>query len=137
MAMEYETLRNYSTRTNNYQDDNSGSITNNTVYKQRDCWGWEQKQGTNTNTMTQTVTYPITYDAVPLCFATYPGYKDNSFAANLSELNQAGGDEFVSCGVLATNGMTLKWANKDGTGTLNSAGRFAAAWLARGTYASI
>jgi len=139
MALEYRTLRNYASRCNDYQDDNSNSITNNTVYKQRDCWGWGQKQGTDSPQMSETVTLPFSYDSAPTPFISIGGTKATTAAANITEINSFyGANTAVAAGwsLVAVNSFVVYLSRSDTT-NISSAAYCAYSWFTRGTYAAI
>jgi len=135
MTLEYLTLRNYASRTNDYQDDNANSITNNTVYKQRDCWGWGQKQGIAATTMSETVTLPITYDAVPVPIAAHLGFK-TSAAASIGGITSLGAYTSGAHTPTTTNFVAVLCDRDDDT-NFNTSYYYAYSWLTRGTYDAV
>lgn len=135
MTLEFITLRNYASRCNDYQDDNVNSITNNTVYKQRDCWGWNQVAGVAATTITTSIAYPITYDGVPLPIVSALGEKAGGTAATIGELGLSTAFSAMAS-VCLTTGCTVVLVAQQ-LGNFNASNYYAYAFLVRGTYASL
>ena len=135
--IEYTTLRNYTARVNDYQDDNNDSITDNLVYKQRMCRGWFQTSGDATTSISNTVTFPITYDNATevTVVGMYIGSKTNNAAANINQLTVGALFAFMNSEDITANTVKF-WILT--TGLLTApADYYGGAWIAHGTYENL
>ena len=70
----YETLKNWAARFN----DRENNTTNTTVYDQRIAMGWGFITHDASEASTKTITFPFTFEDVPLVFMTVVGETDGS-----------------------------------------------------------
>ena len=97
----------------------------------KECSNWGFVLGDNTSKIEKAITFPFTFDDIPIVLVTAAGYKNNSDPADLGDFISAMPVVLVSSiDSITTKGFNINFVEEGGY-TLAAVSRFGFTWTAK------